>query len=171
MNHRQYGLTYTVHLEKIDQFLSKGHTANSDRDKIQTETHVFPSKVLFCYLKYFWRISNQGQYGLLHNFGQSLSKTHIVRFMLNITMFLANSDQEAIWNIDPYCPYKIFIKLRQKLILFSISNAFKKLNFRKPNLIHIVLNIMIFSIGVAFSNLSSNFWSKDNTVWPLLSLF
>ena len=67
--------------------------------------------------------------------------------MLNITMFLANSDQEVIWtiwNIDPYCPYKIFIKFRQKLTLFSISNAFKKLNFRKPNLTHIVLNIMIF---------------------------
>ena len=112
---------------------------------------MFPSKALFCYLKYFWRISNQRQYGLLHNvylvnFVQSLSKSHIVRFMLSFTMFLANSDQEAIWTIrfDPYCPYKIFIKFRQKLILFSILNAFKKLNCRKPNLTHIVLNIMIF---------------------------
>ena len=41
LNHRQYGLTYTVHLENIDQFLSKAHVANSDRDKMQIETQSF----------------------------------------------------------------------------------------------------------------------------------
>ena len=130
LNHRQYGLTYTIHLENTDQFSSKAHIANSDQDKIQIETHC-PFKdstyisikspfLLYIYLKYFWRISNYRQYRLFHvnlvNFGQSLLKSHIVWFMLNFTMFLANSDQEAIWTIwcDPYCPYKIFIKFRQK---------------------------------------------------------
>ena len=39
LNHRQYGLIYTVHLENTDQFSSKANTANSDQDKIQIETH------------------------------------------------------------------------------------------------------------------------------------
>ena len=49
---------------------------------------------------------------------------------MNFTMFLANSDQETIQTIQfgPYCPYEIFIKFQQRLILFSISDAFKKLN-------------------------------------------
>ena len=37
LNHRQYGLTYIIHLENIYQFLSKAHIANSDQDKIQIE--------------------------------------------------------------------------------------------------------------------------------------
>ena len=47
--------------------------------------------------------------------------------MLKFAMFLANSDQTAIW-FDPYCPYKVFIKFHQRLVLFFISNEFKKLN-------------------------------------------
>ena len=82
----------------------------------------------------------------LVNFGQSLSKSHIVQSMLNFTMFLANSDKETVRTIrfDPYCQYKIFIKFHQRLILFSISNAFKKLNWRQHNVTHIVLKIVIF---------------------------
>ena len=65
--------------------------------------------------------------------------------MLNFTIFLATYVQEAIGTkqFDPYCQYKIFIKFGQKLILFSISKAFKKLNWRKQNLTHVVV-IMIF---------------------------
>ena len=61
-------------------------------------------------------------------------------------MFLGNSDQDTIRTIrlDPHCPCKIFIKFHQKLIIFSISNAFKKMNWRQHSLTHIVLNIMIF---------------------------
>ena len=43
--------------------LSKGHIGNSDQDKIQFEPYCpsrilnkFPSKALFCYLKYSWKI-------------------------------------------------------------------------------------------------------------------
>ena len=39
LNHRQYGLTYIIHLENIDQLLSKTHIANSNQDKIQIETY------------------------------------------------------------------------------------------------------------------------------------
>ena len=39
LNHRQYGLTYIVHLESIDQFLSKVHIGSSDQDKIQFEPY------------------------------------------------------------------------------------------------------------------------------------
>ena len=98
----------------------------------------------------FLKNFNEGQYSLIHivhliNFDQSLSKSHIVWFMLNFAMFLANSDKQKIWTIrfDPYCPYKVLIKFHQRLTLFSISNAFKKLNQKQHNLNHIVLNIMI----------------------------
>ena len=42
----------------------------------------------------------------LVNFGQSLSKSHMLRSMLIFTMFLANSDQETVRTIrfDPYFP-------------------------------------------------------------------
>ena len=155
--------------------------------------HIFPLKALFCYLKYSWKNFYQGQYSLIHNvhlvnFGQSLSnivqytsvyfsilQSHILQSMLNFTMFLANSDQGTIWtiymtHIVHIKSYKIFIKFHQRLILFYISNAFKKLNLRKYSLTHIVLNIMIL-ICVAFSNLSSKFWRKDNLIWPMLFLF
>ena len=39
LNHRQYSLTYIVHLENIDQFLSKAHIANGDQEKIWIETY------------------------------------------------------------------------------------------------------------------------------------
>ena len=39
LNHRQYALTYIVHLESIDQFLSKAHIGNSDQDKIRLEAY------------------------------------------------------------------------------------------------------------------------------------
>ena len=38
LNHSQYGLAFIVHLENIDQFLSKVHISNSDQDEIQIET-------------------------------------------------------------------------------------------------------------------------------------
>ena len=47
--------------------------------------------------------------------------------MLKFAMFLENSDQKTK-RFDPYCPYKVFIKFHQGLILFFVSNAFKKLN-------------------------------------------
>ena len=34
LSHSQYGLTFIVHLENIDQFLSKVHIGNSDQEKI-----------------------------------------------------------------------------------------------------------------------------------------
>ena len=113
----------------------------------------------FLLLEIFLKNFNQGQYVLIHivhlvNFGQSLSRSHILRSMLNFTMFLANSDQETIWTIrfDPYCPYKIFIKFHQRLILFSISNAFKKLNWRQHSLNHIVLNMIFFDLHCIFQS-------------------
>ena len=113
----------------------------------------------FLLLEIFLKNFNQGQYVLIHivhlvNFGQSLSRSHILRSMLNFTMFLANSDQETIWTIrfDPYCPYKIFIKFHQRLILFSISNAFKKLNWRQHSLNHIVLNMIFFYLHCIFQS-------------------
>ena len=39
LNHGQYGLIYIVHLENIDQFLSKAHTGNLDQDKIRLEPY------------------------------------------------------------------------------------------------------------------------------------
>ena len=39
LNHGQYGLTYIVHLENIDQFLSNAHIGNSDQDKIRFEPY------------------------------------------------------------------------------------------------------------------------------------
>ena len=61
--------------------------------------------------------------------------------MSSFAMFLANSDQETTLTIDcdPYCPYKVFIKFYERLILSSVSNNFKKLNPRQHNLAHIVL--------------------------------
>ena len=35
----RHGLTYIIHLENNDQFLSKAHIANSDQDKIWIETY------------------------------------------------------------------------------------------------------------------------------------
>ena len=82
--------------------------------------------------------------------------------MLNFAMFLAISKQETIRTVraiqfDPYCPHKVFITFHQKLMLFSISDGFKKLNRRQQNLTHIVLNNDCFSIYVAFSNVSNKF--------------
>ena len=39
LNHEQYGFTYIVHLENIDQFLSKAHIGNLDQDKIRFEPY------------------------------------------------------------------------------------------------------------------------------------
>ena len=52
--------------------------------------------------------------------------------MLNFAMFLASSNQEKIQTLwfDPYCPHKVFMIFHQRVILFSISIAFKKLNRR-----------------------------------------
>ena len=76
--------------------------------------YVLLSKALFCYLKYFWKIFNQGQYELIHNvhlvnFDQPLSKSHIVWSMLTFAMFAANSDQANVWNMlfnEQYYPFK-----------------------------------------------------------------
>ena len=125
---------------------------------------------LFLLLKIFLKNFNQGQYGLIHivhlvNFDQSLSTLHIVRSMLNFAMLLANSNQETI-QFDSYCPHKVFITFHQRLMLFSISNAFKKLNQRQQNLIHIVLNItIVFRSALHFPIFPTN-WSKDNTFDP-----
>ena len=93
---------------------------------------------------------HRGQYRLIHtahlvNFDQPLSTLYIVQSTINFEMFLANSNQETIQTIqfDSYCPHKVFVIVHQGLILFSISNLFKKLNRRQKNLTHIVLNIMI----------------------------
>ena len=75
-------------------------------------------------------------------------------------MFLANSNQETIQEIwfDPYCPHKVFITFHQRLILVSISNAFKKLNRRQQHLSHIVLNIMVvFRSALHFPMFLTNF--------------
>ena len=122
-------------------------------------------------LEIFLKNFNQGQYGLIHivhlvNFDQSLSTLHIVRSMLNFAMFLANYNQETTQTIrfDSYCPCKVFITFHQRLILFSISNAFKKLNRRQQNSTHIVLNIMIvFQSALHFSMFSTNF--DQRTIW------
>ena len=121
LNHKQYGLTYIVHLENIDQLLSKAHMVNSDQDKIWIKHialsrifHIYPLTALFCYLEYFWKTFNQGQYGLIHNahlvnFGQSLLNSHIVQSMLTFAMFVANSDQANLWTMlvnEPYRPFK-----------------------------------------------------------------
>ena len=39
LNHGQYGLTYIIHLENTDQFLSEAHIGNSDQDKIRFELY------------------------------------------------------------------------------------------------------------------------------------
>ena len=73
--------------------------------------------------------------------------------MLNFAMFLANSNQEKIRTIrfDPYCPHEVFITFHQRLMVFSISNAFRKLNRRQQNLTHIVLNItIVFNLRCIF---------------------
>ena len=44
----------------------------------------------------------------------------------------------------------------QRLILFSISNTWNKLDQRQHDLTHIVLKMSFFSICVAFSNLLAN---------------
>ena len=80
--------------------------------------------------------------------------------MLNFVMFLANSNQEAIRTIrfDPYWPHKVFITFDQRLMLFSISNTFRKLNRRQQNLTHIVLDMMIvFRSALHFLMFSTNF--------------
>ena len=76
--------------------------------------------------------------------------------MLNFAVFLANSNQE-IW-FDPYCPHKGFITFHQSLMLFSISNAFSKMNWRQQNLTHVVINIMIaFRSALHFPVFPTNF--------------
>ena len=60
---------------------------------------------------------------------------------MNFAMFLTNSDQETIQTIW-FDLFKVFIKFHLKVILSSISNAFKKLNQRQHDLTHIVLKIM-----------------------------
>ena len=116
-------------------------------------------------LEIFLKNFNQGQYGLIHvahlvNFDQPLSTLFIVRSVFNFAMFLGNSNQETIRTIwfGPYCPHKVFITFRQRLMLFSVSNAFKKLNRRQQNLTHIVLNIMIVSdLRCIFQMFPTNF--------------
>ena len=67
----------------------------------------------FATWKYFLKILVR-QYRLIHilhlvNFDQSLSKSPVVRSMLNFEMFLANSDQETIQTIwfDLYFQHKV----------------------------------------------------------------
>ena len=105
---------------------------------------------LFLLLEIFLKNFNQGQWRLIHivhlvNFDQFLSTLHIVWSALNFAMFLANSNHETIQTIwlDPCCLHKVFKMFHQRLMLFSVSNAFKKLNCRQQNLTHIVLNIVI----------------------------
>ena len=131
------GSYINVHLTLIYFLVLKNLLKNCIRDSI---LHIFPSKALYV-LKYFSKIFNWAQYGLIHivhlvNFDQSLSKSHIVRSMLNFAMFLANSDQEIIRTIrfDPYCPYKVFIKFHF-LFQMDLRN-----------------------------------WIRSNTIWPILSL-
>ena len=45
-----------------------------------------------------------------------------------------------------YCPYRVFIRVHQRFILFPISNTFKKLNQRQHDLTHILLKVMIFDL-------------------------
>ena len=81
-------------------------------------------------------------------------------------MFQTNSNQETIptmW-FDPYCPHKGFITFHQRLMQFSISNAFKKLNWRQQNLIHVVLNIMlVFQSALHFPMFPTKF--DQSTIW------
>ena len=87
LNHRQYGLIYAIHLENIDQFLSKAHIANSDQDKIWIEMYCpfkdftyIPIKSSFLLLKIFLKKINLGQYGLLH------INVHLVNFNLYLKL-------------------------------------------------------------------------------------
>ena len=83
----------------------------------------------------------------------------IVRSLLNIAMFLANSNQVTIRTIrfNSYCPHKASIMPHQRLLLFSISNAFKKLNLRQQNLTHIVLNMIVFRSALHFPMFPTKF--------------
>ena len=144
-------MTYIVHLENIDQFLSKAHIANSDQDKriepyysFKDSTHISIASS-FLLLEIFLENFNEGQYGLIHIF--HLVKSHKVRSMFSFAMFLANSDQETTRTIrfDPHPPYKVFTKFNQRLILFSISSAFNKLNQKQHNLTHVILILRILS--------------------------
>ena len=101
------GSYINVHLTLVYFFVPKKQT--QIKIKYGLKHIVLPR--IFCYLKYFWKFFNQGQYMWIHivhlvNFGQSLSKSHMLRSMLIFTMFLANSDQETIRTIrfDPYFP-------------------------------------------------------------------
>ena len=104
--------------------------------------HIFPSQALLL-LEIFLKIFHQGQYGLIRIIPSV--KSHKVRSMFSFATFLANSDQEITRAIrfDPYPPYKGFTKCHQRLILYSISSAVKKLNQKQHNLTHIVLNVVI----------------------------
>ena len=53
LNNGQYGLTYIVHLEDIDQFLSKPHIGNSDQDTFYLDLsflYVLLIKIDQCFL-------------------------------------------------------------------------------------------------------------------------
>ena len=105
LNREQYGLTCIVYLVNIGQFLSK---ARSYQDKMWIESYCplkdstyISIENSFLLLEIFFKNFNQRQYRLIHivhvlNFGQSLSKSHIVRSMLNFAMFVANSDQANV---------------------------------------------------------------------------
>ena len=119
----------------------------------------------------FLKNFNQGQYGLIHvvhlvNFDQSLLILYVVWSMLNFAMFPANSNQETIQTMwfDPYFPHKVFIMFHQRLMLFSVSSAFKKLNQRWQSLTHIVINMMIVFDRCCIFKCSDKFWSKYNMV-------
>ena len=107
--------------------------------------HIFPSKALFCELKYFWKIFNQGQYRLIHNvqivnFDQSLTKSNI-QSMLTFVMFVVNSDQANVWTMlvnQPYCPFKdsTYISIESSFLLIEIF--LKNFSQGQYVLIHIV---------------------------------
>ena len=125
-------------------------------------------------LEVFLKNFNQGQYGLIHN----LSNSHIIQPMVNFAVVSSKfwskgNTNNTIWAM---LSIKFLNEVSSKAHNSFISNVLKKLNQSQYNLTHIVLNMIfnffsfIFLISIAFSNLPNKFWSKDNVVWPMLSL-
>ena len=91
----------------------------------------------------------------------------MVQSMLNFAMFLANSNEETTRSIrcDPYCPHKVSITFHQRLMLFSISNAFKKLNRRQQKFdSYCPWYNDCFSIWVAFPSVSDDTKFDQRTI-------
>ena len=100
----------TIWFENIGQFLWKAHSVQ-DKIWIAPYCHLKDSTYIaiknsFLLLEIFLKNFNQ-RHGLIHivhlvNFGQSLSKSHIVWSMLNFAMFIAKPDQakQCLKHID-----------------------------------------------------------------------